>query len=255
MVAMQDLGGRARRGLAGGLMEAALYWGVTAGTFLGGWLVSLTGQLLLPFLIMAVIAALCLIVTSLATVDTREAILRPAGFTPQPIGWEAYRIGLTNRNLYVVYFAGLMSKWVDSMIIVMSSLYLKHLGYGVAETAVIQTGFVLSWSTLSLFTGALSDFVGRKNLIWFGMLWNCGLHAGIHGFSPGATTWPWNLRLRYYSASARVFIMVCRRPSSPISPRFIIAACASACIVSGATWGTSSPPWFSSVSMKFGAKR
>jgi MFS family permease len=172
MVATQDLGGRSRRGLAGGLMEAALYWGVTAGTFLGGWLVSVSGQLLFPFLVMAVIAFLCVLVAAAGTVDTRKAILEPAGFRPQPLSWDAYRTAFTNRSLYVVYFAGLMSKWVDSMIIVMSSLYLRHLGYTVPQTAVIQTGFVLSWSTLSLFTGGLSDFIGRKRLIGSGMLWS-----------------------------------------------------------------------------------
>src|SRR5262249_27700109 len=66
----------------------------------------------------------------------------------------------------------LMSKWVDSMIVVMSSLYLRALGYSIGDTALIQTGFVLSWSTLSLFTGGLSDRIGRKPLIWLGMLWN-----------------------------------------------------------------------------------
>jgi MFS family permease len=185
MVATQDLGGRLRRGLAGGLMEAAIYWGVTAGTFLGGWLVSLTGQLLLPFLVMAGIALACVTVSAVATVDTRKAILEPAGFTPQPLSWYAYRLAFTHRSLYVIYFAGLMSKWVDSMIVVMSSLYLRHLGYSVAETAVIQTGFVLSWSTLSLFTGGLSDFIGRKHLIWLGMLWNAAFTLVFLYFSQG----------------------------------------------------------------------
>ncbi len=172
MTATQDLGGRSRRGLAGGLMEAALYWGVTAGTFLGGWLVHLTGRLLFPFLVMAGIAAACTLTAWLATVDTRKAILEPAGFTPQRPGWAAYRIAFTHRNLYVIYFAGLMSKWVDSLILTVSSLFLSDLRYSVPEIAVIQTGFALSWSTLSLFSGALSDFVGRKPLIWLGMLWN-----------------------------------------------------------------------------------
>jgi MFS family permease len=172
MVATQDLGGRGRRGLAGGLMEAAIYWGITTGTFLGGWLVSLTGQLLFPFLVMAGIALVCVIVSALATVDTRRAILEPAGFAPQPFTWHGYRLAFTHRSLYVIYFAGLMSKWVDSMIVVMSSLYLGELRYTVAQTAIIQTGFVLSWSTLSLFTAALSDFIGRRHLIWVGMLWN-----------------------------------------------------------------------------------
>jgi MFS family permease len=183
MVATQDLGGRLNRGLAGGLMEAAIYWGVTAGTFLGGWLVSLTGQLLLPFLVMAGVALACVVVSAVATVDTRKAILEPAGFRPQPLTRHAYRLAFGHRSLYVIYFAGLMSKWVDSMIVVMSSLYLRHLGYSVAQTAVIQTGFVLSWSTLSMFTGALSDFVGRKHLIWVGMLWNAAFTLVLYYFS------------------------------------------------------------------------
>jgi MFS family permease len=184
MIATQDLGGRARRGLAGGLMEAAVYWGVTAGTFLGGWLVSMSGQLLFPFLVMAVIAACCMAAAT-RTVDTRKAILESAGLKPAPITLAAYRVAFSNRSLYVIYLAGLLSKWVDSMIVVMSSLYLNHLGYSVAETAVIQTGFVLSWSTASLFTGALSDFIGRKNLIWMGMLWNAIFTLVLLQFSRG----------------------------------------------------------------------
>jgi MFS family permease len=182
MVGTQDLGGRARRGLAGGLMEAALYWGVTAGTFLGGWLVTISGQVLFPFLVMAIIAIACVLATT-RTVDTRQAILVPAGFTPHSTGWHGYRIAFTNRSLYVIYFAGLMSKWVDSLIIVVSSKYLQTLKYSLEETAVIQTGFVLSWSTLSLFTGALSDHIGRKNLIWMGMLWNAVFALVLMQFS------------------------------------------------------------------------
>jgi MFS family permease len=171
MVATQDLGGRSRRGLAGGLMEAALYWGVTAGTFLGGWLVTVSGRVLFPFLVMAIIAVLCTLAAT-RTADTRKAILEPAGYVPRPPGWSAYALAFSNRSLYVIYFAGLMSKWVDSLIIVVSSKYLQALGYPLEQTAVIQTGFVLSWSTLSLFTGALSDFIGRKTLIWVGLLWS-----------------------------------------------------------------------------------
>jgi MFS family permease len=172
MTAMQDLGGSSRRGLAGGLMEAALYYGVTTGNFLGGWLVHLSGQVLFPFLVMAVIAAACTFAAGLWTVDTRRMILAPAGYRFVRPGWAAYRMALTHRSLWVIYFAGLMSKWVDSMIFVMSSLYLKALGYSILQSAVIQTGFVLAWSTLSLFTGALSDLIGRKPLVWLGMLWN-----------------------------------------------------------------------------------
>jgi MFS family permease len=193
MVATQDLGGRMRRGLAGGLMEAALYWGVTAGTFLGGWLVALSGQVLFPFLIMAVIAIACTVAAS-RTVDTRKAILEPAGVVPQPVGWRAYRLAFTNRSLYVIYFAGLMSKWIDSLIIVVSSKYLQQLNYSLEQTAVIQTGFVLSWSTLSLFTGALSDTIGRKNLIWSGMLWSAVFTLVLLHFSV-ADNLAWQLTL------------------------------------------------------------
>src|SRR5262249_23276355 len=98
-------------------------------------------------------------------------------------GWHGYRIAFTNRSLYVIYLAGLMSKWIDSLIIVVSSKYLQTLKYTLEETAVIQTGFVLSWSTLSLFTGALSDFIGRKNLIWMGMLWNAVFALVLMQFS------------------------------------------------------------------------
>jgi MFS family permease len=194
MTATQDLGGRSRRGLAGGLMEAALYWGVTAGTFLGGWLVHLTGRLLFPFLVMAGIAAACTLTAWLATVDTRKAILEPAGFTPQRPGWAAYRLAFTHRSLYVIYFAGLMSKWVDSLIFTVASLFLRDLRYSVPQVAVILTGFVLSWSTLSLFSGALSDFVGRKPLIWLGMLWN-GAFTLVLFFFSRADDMAWELVL------------------------------------------------------------
>jgi MFS family permease len=190
MVATQDLGGRARRGLAGGLMEAAIYWGITAGTFLGGWLVSLTGRMLFPFLVMAGVALVCVLVSALATVDTRKAILAPAGYTPPPFTWEGYRLAFAHRSLYVIYFAGLMSKWVDSVVVVTWSLYLQARGYSVAQAAVIETGFVLSWSTLSLFTGALSDFIGRRHLIWLGMLWNAAFTlVFVHFSRDGDVAW------------------------------------------------------------------
>jgi MFS family permease len=190
MTAMQDLGGRLRRGLAGGIMEAALYYGVTTGNYLGGKLVEITGQVLFPFLFMAVLAAVCTVAAGVWTVDTRQAILVPAGFRLQRPTREAYRQALTHRSLWVIYFAGLMSKWVDSLIFVTSSLYLKSLGYSIPETAIIQTCFVLSWATVSMFTGALSDRIGRKHLIWLGMLWN-GVFTLVFLYlsRPGSKEW------------------------------------------------------------------
>lgn len=190
MTAMQDLGGTKRRGLAGGLMEAALYYGVTAGTFLGGWAVEQTGQVLVPFLFMAGIAAICLVVGALYTRDTRGLILESAGFARRRPGFDAYRAAMSHPSLYVIYLAGLMSKWVDSMIFGVTTLYLQGLGYSVADCATILAGFVLSWSTISLFSGALSDYVGRKTLVWAGMLWNAVFTlVFLHASRPGDLGW------------------------------------------------------------------
>jgi len=168
MISLQDLGGASRRGVGASLQKFSLYGGKTIATYLGGFLVIATGLVMWPFLFTAILVAIALVLNLVVVKDTKRLVLEPAGVKREVPGLRAYKTAFTNGSLYTVYFLGLMAKWADSWFITVLSLYVVLYGYGVAEAGVIATAYGLTWSVLNYYTGAMSDFIGRKRLTQWG---------------------------------------------------------------------------------------
>jgi MFS family permease len=194
-----DLVGPKQRGLAMGLNEFAGYLAVGAAALATGHMAARFGLRPEPFTLGVGFAAAGLLLSVLAVRETRrhahrEAFLRTAlepepALTQREVFW---RTSLRDRNLSAVTQAGLVNNLNDGM-----AWGLFPLVFAAARMDLQQIGWLTAlypaiWGVTQLFTGALSDRVGRKGLIVWG-LWVQAAGIGVvtaagsfAGFAAGA---------------------------------------------------------------------
>jgi MFS family permease len=169
-----DLVGRRRRGLAMGLNECAGYLAVAAAAVATGWVAAGSGLRPEPFALGIVFVLLGLGLSVLLVRDTGahvafEAAL-PAGAeppsTPSSVFW---RTTLTDRTLSSVSQAGLANNLNDGMAWGLFPLVFAAAGMNLADIGTLAAVYPATWGVTQLLTGALSDRVGRKPLIIWGL--------------------------------------------------------------------------------------
>lgn len=168
MILLQDYGGATKRGLGASIQKFSLYGGKTTATYLGALLGAVTGLVMFPFLFVAGLALLAMILNIVMIQDSREKVLIPAGVERKEPTLADYKPAFTNRNLYSVYFVAFMGKWSDSWFQSVSLLYLLLLGYRKIEVGAIAAAFGVLWSVLNAYSGWFSDFVGRRRIALVG---------------------------------------------------------------------------------------
>jgi MFS family permease len=171
-----DLAGPKNRGLAMGINEFAGYAAVGIAAFATGWIATNYGLRPEPFYlgIAFVIAGLLLSITfvrethhhakheaSLHTVHQSTAV--PSQRT---IFW---RTTLHDRNLSSISQAGMVNNLNDGMAWGLFPLVFASAGLGLTQIGWLAAIYPGVWGICQLFTGALSDRVGRKWLIVAGM--------------------------------------------------------------------------------------
>lgn len=192
-----DLVGSAERGLAMGLNEFAGYVAVAASALATGWIAARWGLRPEPFYlgVAFVVAGLALSATVVREthhhVTHESARLGPGGerLSPREVFW---RTTATNATLSSVSQAGLVNNLNDGMAWGLFPLVFAAAGLGLAEIGWLAALYPATWSLAQLVTGALSDRVGRKPLIVWGM-WvqavGIAVTALVHtftGFAAGA---------------------------------------------------------------------
>ncbi len=170
-----DLAGSERRGLAMGLNEFAGYFAVAGSALATGLVAARYGLRPEPFWLGVGFVAIGL---SLSLVLVREthhhvrheaaAIALPAGFVPSQREVFA-RATLLDRELSSVTQAGLVNNLNDGMAWGLFPLFFAAAGLDLAHVGVLAAIYPGVWGIGQLFTGALSDRVGRKRLIVLGM--------------------------------------------------------------------------------------
>ena len=189
-----DLTRSDQRGLIIGLNEFAGYVGVAVAGIVTGHLASLLGprQGLLWF--SAAVIGLGTLLTWLAIWETlpwaRADVQRspatplaavrpryPLGVSDQPTTGEMFKLmSLGDRRMAALCQAGLVEKFVDALVWVFWPVYLHQQGMGLTGIGWIVGLYGFTWGGAQLFTGRLSDWVGRHRLNVAGM-WMCG--AGV----------------------------------------------------------------------------
>ena len=192
-----DLVGHRQRGLAMGLNEFAGYVAMAISAFGTGWIAAKYGLRPQPFYLGVAYVLIGLLLSLLVVRETRhhvrhESMLHDAsaaGLTSRVIFW---RTTVRDANLSSVSQAGLVNNLNDGMAWGLFPLVFALAGFGLAEVAALAAIYPATWGIGQLATGALSDRIGRKPLIVWGM-WVQGIAIALialaqtfSGFAVGA---------------------------------------------------------------------
>ncbi len=170
-----DLAGPKNRGLAMGLNEFAGYFAVAGAALATGFVASEYGLRPEPFYLGVVFVAAGLFLSVFVVRETRhhvthEVELREGSGTEMPSHKEIFRrTSFTNRNLSSVSQAGLVNNLNDGMAWGLFPLFFAAHGMSLRQIGWLAAIYPAVWGLGQLYTGALSDRIGRKNLIVGGM--------------------------------------------------------------------------------------
>jgi MFS family permease len=191
-----DLAGPRRRGLAMGLNEFAGYWALALSALATGYVASVWGLRPEPFYLGVGFAVVGLGLSALLVRETHAHARHEAtghGEAIAPSQREIFvRTSLRDRELSSISQAGLVNNLNDGM-----AWGLFPLFYAAAEVPLERIGWLAAiypatWGIGQLFTGALSDRLGRKWLIAGGMwvqavgIGLIALSSQLAGFAAGA---------------------------------------------------------------------
>ena len=185
-----DLVGPKSRGLAVGLNEFAGYLAVGITAFLTGYIAARAHGLRPdPFYLGIAYAVIGLVLSVFAVRDTREHVRLEASKHPKvapPRLWEVFtRTSFRDPNLFAACQAGLVNNLNDGMSWAIFPMFFASFGLGVEGIGVLKAIYPAVWGGLQTLTGPLSDRLGRKELIVWGMwVQAAGLFitAGLRGF-------------------------------------------------------------------------
>jgi MFS family permease len=173
-----DLVGPRRRGLALGLNEFAGYFAVGVTSWITGYLAARYGLRPQPFYLGIGISVVGLLLSILAIRETRHhvALEATAGAAAPPPGQAPslsrifYVTSLGNASLFAACQAGLVNNLNDGMSWGLYPLFFAAHGLSVQRIGLVKAVYPAVWGVLQIATGPLSDRVGRKGLIGWGMI-------------------------------------------------------------------------------------
>ena len=173
-----DLVGPKRRGLALGLNECAGYVAVGVMSWVTGYIAASSGLRPAPFYLGIGIAVVGLL-TSIVFVRETHGHARVEAATAVPTAAPSlarifYVTSLGNVSLFAACQAGLVNNLNDGMSWGLYPLFFAAHGLDVAHIGVIKAVYPAVWGVLQVATGLLSDRLGRKPLIAWGMIVQSG---------------------------------------------------------------------------------
>ena len=170
-----DLVGPKQRGLAMGLNEFAGYVAVALSALATGYLAARYGLRPQPFYLGIAFVAVGLLLSALAVRETRHHVAHEVRHHHAGMGATLgqreifLRTSLTDRNLSSVSQAGLVNNLNDGMAWGLFPLVFAAAGMDLARIGLLAAIYPAVWGVAQIFTGALSDRIGRKGLITWGM--------------------------------------------------------------------------------------
>ncbi len=189
-----DLVGPQRRGLAMGLNEFAGYFAVAITALASGYIAAAYGLRPAPFYMGIGIAGAGLLLSVFFVREThghaRHEAKGQGGAVSMPFKEIFTRTSYRDPNLFSCSQAGMVNNLNDGMAWGLFPLFFAAAHLSVERIAVLAATYPAVWGICQLFTGALSDRVGRKWMIAGGM-WvqagGIGLIAAASSFSPWMT--------------------------------------------------------------------
>jgi MFS family permease len=171
-----DLVGPKRRGLAMGLNEFAGYLAVAVSALATGFLATHYGLRPQPFYLGLGFVSVGLVLSIFAVRETKQHVVHETKLEGQPVIEQSltprevfWRTSLGDKNLSSVSQAGLVNNLNDGMAWGLFPLFFTAAGLTLAQIGGLAAVYPATWGVAQLFTGALSDRIGRKWLIASGM--------------------------------------------------------------------------------------
>jgi len=190
-----DLTRRDQRGLTLGLNEFSGYVGLALAGVITAYLATTIGTRLgiLLFGLSTILSAL--FISLFWIKDTRQWIYlhSPMGTkntdnklpTTREIFW---LMTWKNKSLMAICQAGLVEKFVDALVWVFYPIFLYQRGVSLTNVGWITGTYGLVWGFSQLFTGKLSDHIGRQIPNVAGM-WICGAGVAMMMLNDGVIWW------------------------------------------------------------------
>lgn len=167
-----DLANAKERGLAVGLNEFAGYIGVALMALISGYIAATYSLRPEPFYI-GILIVIVGFVLSLTVKDTGQHLRMQAqkhqGNSQISVKEVFTLTTWKDRNLSSVSFAGLSTNLKDGMAWGLFPMFFVAGGLTVGQIGTIVAVYPAAWGFFQLFTGTLSDKIGRKWFITFGM--------------------------------------------------------------------------------------
>jgi MFS family permease len=176
-----DLVGPAQRGLAMGLNEFAGYVALAGSALATGWIAAAYGLRPQPFYLGVAFVAIGLVLSAWLIRDTEHHVRHESRLTTSDSATADnvfWKTTFLDRNLSSGTQAGLVNNLNDGMAWGLFPMLFASTGVPVATIAVLVAIYPATSGVGQLFTGALSDRIGRKSLIVWGM-WIQALGIGI----------------------------------------------------------------------------
>lgn len=171
-----DLVGPKQRGLAMGLNEFSGYFAVAGSALATGWLAAHYGLRPEPFYLGIAYVGLGLTLSATAVRETQHYVAHEV--RAHHAGDEAVslsqgeifrRATFTDRNLSSISQAGLVNNLNDGLAWGLFPLVFAAAGMTLSQIGMLAAIYPAVWGITQIFTGALSDRIGRKQLIAWGM--------------------------------------------------------------------------------------
>lgn len=170
-----DLVGPKQRGLAMGLNEFSGYLALAGSALATGWLATEVGLRPEPFYLGVVYVVAGLFLSVVVIRETRQHVAKEiqliSSEEPTPTPSEIFRrTSLTDRNLSSVSQVGLVNNLNDGLAWGLFPLAFAAAGLSLSQIGWLAALYPAVWGMAQIFTGGLSDQIGRKGLITGGMI-------------------------------------------------------------------------------------
>jgi MFS family permease len=170
-----DLVGPERRGFAMGLNESAGYLAVALSALASGEIAGRVGLRPEPFYLGIVFGVLGLALSALLVRDTlghvrHEAASHAESAPAEPLREIFARASWRDPALFATSQAGLVNNLNDGLAWGLFPLFFAAAGLTLREIGLLAFVYPATWGLAQLWTGGLSDRIGRKRLIAGGML-------------------------------------------------------------------------------------
>ena len=113
----------------------------------------------------------------------------PSNISDQPTTWEVFSLmSWRDKRMASLSQAGLVEKFVDALVWVFYPVFLYQHGLSLASIGWVIGVYGFVWGGSQLFTGKLSDHIGRQKPIVWGM-WVCGAGVAMMLMGQGVAWW------------------------------------------------------------------